>query len=543
MSGSPGAIDRFLEEKQANWDSAKHPRVVKGHEGGGRFSKSIKGLLRDAISNGGFTYQPVTHSSPTTGYAVSPFGERSRGFTPADFTEEAYNRYWEDNADLLSDPAHHIGAWLDDRGNVVLDISIVVGSKEEAEALSHQHKQQAYYGLKEGKEFNVLPPGTAAALYEGKADARPDPWQRVQGPAGRVLRADQGGVGSGGEAMSDIEIKSIRHFIESMVHRDRGGRFAPKGSGGGPVRAKGGKLGEFDRQMAEADAAQRAAVAAQRERGFNASGNPVHEIGSRPDAPAKDHGAVSHPGTIPVADIAKIQGQEGPAVKVRSGEEAVHELLQGHKVELPSEGEVSIMLDKLRAVVKDAESKGDKAPAINLCNVTVKGSSLFCVNSKGVPRIKMPQLSGIPTPGSRADKLPKNKKGEVDLGEMFRAHMEAMGHTVTDETMPAEHLMASQNELNGTKVAGMAKAMEEGKIPNARIFVSKDNYVVDGHHRWAAKIGSDLADGVNDHVEMDVAKIDMSILDLLAEANKFSIDMGIPQASMAAEVPKDLPKG
>ncbi len=241
---------------------------------------------------------------------------------------------------------------------------------------------------------------------------------------------------------------------------------------------------------------------------------------------------------IPAEEIDRIQHQPGKPVKVKNGEEAVAELMKGNKVELPTELDVSIMLDGLRAEVQKAKDAGKDAPVINLCNVTVKGSSLFCVNSKGIPRVQMPQLSGVPTPGSKADKLSKDDKGEVSLNDLFEKHLVSKGVKVTKADIPATSLKASQNELNGGKVAGITGAIEAGKYKEVRLFVSRDNYVVDGHHRWAATIGADLRDGVDDKTTIPVNQIDMGILDILIESNKFAAEWGIPQASVAKMLKK-----
>ena len=47
-------------------------------------------------------------------------------------------------------------------------------------------------------------------------------------------------------------------------------------------------------------------------------------------------------------------------------------------------------------------AKGGKAPNFNLCNVSVTGSNLFCAESKGIPRIQMPQLDDKQTRISRS---------------------------------------------------------------------------------------------------------------------------------------------
>lgn len=218
-------------------------------------------------------------------------------------------------------------------------------------------------------------------------------------------------------------------------------------------------------------------------------------------------------------------------------------LSQGKKVHLDQPRTASVLLSELAKRVQAAKDQGDSAPNFDLCKVTVKNTNLFCAESKGIPRVKMPQVKGVPTPGSRADSMPKNAKGEVDLSGEFRKSLEVRGVHIEDTTEKASFLRASQIELNGGKVAGMTQAMEAGKIPDEHIFVSHDNYIVDGHHRWAAKVGLDLHDNKLGDINMPVSRIDMDIIELLDESNKFASDWGIPQAGVEAQVPGDKASG
>lgn len=140
---------------------------------------------------------------------------------------------------------------------------------------------------------------------------------------------------------------------------------------------------------------------------------------------------------------------------VDSIDEALKLIAEGKDVQLKSEADVATLLDKLHTIVQDAAKKGDAAPDYDLCRVTVSGTSLFCSGNKGVARIDMPQLGGTPIKGSKADKLPKDKKGEVNAAEAFESHLKGLGVKVERKEVKAESLKASQNQLVGAKVAGM----------------------------------------------------------------------------------------
>ena len=218
------------------------------------------------------------------------------------------------------------------------------------------------------------------------------------------------------------------------------------------------------------------------------------------------------------------------SILVTNVDDAIALLAAGKKITLRQPREVSTLVRKLHEVVRDMEARGEKAPLYNLCNVSVPGTNLFCADNKGVRRIDMPQLKGVPVKGSKADSLKRDERGEVDLNAQFREYLAHKGVKISDETEKASYLRATQKELVGAKVAGIAQAFRDGKLADERLFISHDGYVVDGHHRWAAQVGVDLDDNKAGDVDMKVARIDMDILGILAEANAFAEAWGIPQA-------------
>jgi Putative phage serine protease XkdF len=227
---------------------------------------------------------------------------------------------------------------------------------------------------------------------------------------------------------------------------------------------------------------------------------------------------------------------EDPVAVGKDLDKAVRLLAEGKHVRLEQPDEVASLLDKLAALANEAKAKGESAPDIDLCKISVPGTNLFCHDSKGIPRAKMPQFKGKAAKGSRAGaKVNDDPDMEADIEQEFTDALKVMGIKVEPKTVKASHLRASQSELVGPKVAGMTKAMEAGKIPDAPIFVTRDGYIVDGHHRWAAKVGVDLQDGKLGDVEMPVNMIDLDIGAALDFANAFALAMGlIPKGTGAA---------
>ena len=228
-------------------------------------------------------------------------------------------------------------------------------------------------------------------------------------------------------------------------------------------------------------------------------------------------------------------GEEDDPIDVQGDiEQAAKLLAEGKHIRLNRPDEVSTLLDKLAATVADAKEKGEDAPTYDLCKVSVPGTNLFCSQSKGIPRAQMPQLGGQAVPGTRAASLTPDKKGEVDVTEPFIQALEDSGVSIEEQTVPAERLKASQNELDGPKVAGISGAMAAGKIPDKPIFVTRDGYVIDGHHRWAAKVALDVQDGKLGDISMPVRVVDMDIGEALDFANKFTRDYGIKPKGLGA---------
>jgi hypothetical protein len=194
--------------------------------------------------------------------------------------------------------------------------------------------------------------------------------------------------------------------------------------------------------------------------------------------------------------------------------------------------QISTIIDKLVDLGKQAKEKGEKAPNFNLCQVSIPGTNLYCDDNKGIPREEMPQFKGTPSPGSPADKLPKDESGEADTEEFFKQMLNKKGIKVSKPlAVPPDRLKATQSELVGVKVAGMSKVLENPNHPayskiTAPIYISSDGYVLDGHHRWAAVVAYNAANP-DKPIPMNVRVIDEPIIPLVKRSNKFAEDMGI----------------
>lgn len=226
------------------------------------------------------------------------------------------------------------------------------------------------------------------------------------------------------------------------------------------------------------------------------------------------------------------------ALRTANIDKALQALAKGQKVELTQPRQVSTLIDKLAVMANNPANKGPNAPKYNLCDVSVSGTNLFCADNKGITRILMPQLKGAPLAGSPASLLPHEMRGgkdtgEVDLAPGFIDHLKSIGIDVKLGEEGASYLRATQNELVGANVAGIQAYLKGGgKIEGSPLLISKDGYIVDGHHRWAAQVGVDLGNDpkVKD-LPMKVARANSDILSLLTEAKSYAKAMGIPEAA------------
>ena len=198
-------------------------------------------------------------------------------------------------------------------------------------------------------------------------------------------------------------------------------------------------------------------------------------------------------------------------------------------------------ISKVQQIVADAKAKGEKAPDINLCDITVPGTNLYCDDNLGIPRDQMPQFKGKPQPGTPAADMEVDDKGEVDTEPLFKKMLEDKGIKVVQTEIPSDKLKATQKDLVGAKVVGMMGALEENpEHPSitAPIYVSRDGYVIDGHHRWAA-IAAYNAKNPDKQIPMKVQVIDQDIKDAIPMCNKFAEEQGV--AAKKADANKEAP--
>jgi hypothetical protein len=216
-------------------------------------------------------------------------------------------------------------------------------------------------------------------------------------------------------------------------------------------------------------------------------------------------------------------------------EEGVAAILGGQVVEVQDHQTVYYIIDRLQKLAKEIKALGKKSPTYDLCNVLVKGTNIFCAEQmktkrfpNGIPRLQMPQIGGHPVPGSRAESFPRNPwdPTEVDGSQDFIRFTEEHGLKVTSGMTSALQLRPSQRELVGPKVAAMVVDKNFDAVKNP-LFISKDNYVIDGHHRWAAVVARDMETQKLQDIQMKTLRVDAPMSEVYFLAMRWAKTAGL----------------
>lgn len=105
----------------------------------------------------------------------------------------------------------------------------------------------------------------------------------------------------------------------------------------------------------------------------------------------------------------------------------------------------------------------------------------------GIPRTELPQIRG--------KYIPEMLQSLEDAGVRYRR-----------DNVSCKRLKPSQDQLNMDKVE---KMIADGKDKEDRdLLVSREGFIVDGHHYWGARCSNNIA-------TVNVIIVDMNIIDLI----------------------------
>lgn len=263
----------------------------------------------------------------------------------------------------------------------------------------------------------------------------------------------------------------------------------------------------------------------------------------------------------PFTDDKVVMPEDATPEQIAAAEKMRDAIIEGKKTEVPNAASVLVLKSLSDFVAKEREMQ-KKDPKyvphdINLCAMTVRNTNLFCMGNKDIPRDRMPQLVSQIRPGSPAEQYAKDHPSAVFVDKMvgletldasgaFEDALAKKGMKVTPTSVAAVKLKATQNELDGSKVVGITSAIlagrNEGASDEARekaegilaapVYITKDGYVLDGHHRFAAMVASDFTeDGKPGDMMMNVREIDATIDQVLPFAMAWTENFGLATQS------------
>jgi len=157
----------------------------------------------------------------------------------------------------------------------------------------------------------------------------------------------------------------------------------------------------------------------------------------------------------------------------------------------------------------------------DLTELSVDGTLLFGDEGMGIARKDMPQIPGK----ERARFLADIEKSQ--------------GVTATAEEIDPTKLKPIQKEISSARSGAIYnKFREEGGIPqDERILISKDGFVVDGHHTWGASVGFAFD---NPGTKLPVYRLSVTAKEALDISLKWAADNGFEGQAIDAPAKKSL---
>jgi len=155
----------------------------------------------------------------------------------------------------------------------------------------------------------------------------------------------------------------------------------------------------------------------------------------------------------------------------------------------------------------------------DITELKVEGTFLFGDEGLGISRKDMPQIPGKARPE-------------------FLADLEAEGTKVAKERVDPKTLKPIQKEISGSRAGAIyEKFRESGEVPkNERILVSKDGFVIDGHHTWAASVALSFDNGS----EIPIYRIGLNAKEALSRSLEWSKSKGYESQALDAPAKKSF---
>ena len=159
----------------------------------------------------------------------------------------------------------------------------------------------------------------------------------------------------------------------------------------------------------------------------------------------------------------------------------------------------------------------------DITELRVKGSLLFGGEGMGIARKDMPQIPDKARPD-------------------FLKDLSKEGISVSKEKVDPTKLKPIQKEISGSRVGAIYEKTrktnddgdEKGRIPEKdRILVSKDGYVIDGHHTWGASVAHFFDGGA----KLPIYRIDLNAKEALDASLEWAKAKGFESQAIDAKEP------
>ena len=189
--------------------------------------------------------------------------------------------------------------------------------------------------------------------------------------------------------------------------------------------------------------------------------------------------------------------------------EVVDRTVKGLKSEIPA--------PLLKTVLEGMADRTDD-PNIALIRVDVPWVKLGR-ESLGLSRDKAPQV-------------PSNLK------QKFLSDMEARGVRIYREELSASPLTPTQTQISGRAAGQIMRRMEAGQdrfaddFDAGAVIISADNYVIDGHHRWAGQVASEMAGSTS---RMRTLRIGLNAKELIGVIRAWDVANGVATLAMGED--------
>lgn len=172
---------------------------------------------------------------------------------------------------------------------------------------------------------------------------------------------------------------------------------------------------------------------------------------------------------------------------------------------------------------KVLDAMADRTDNPDITKLSIIGTRLMSDDNLGIARRDMPQI-----PSSRRQEF-------IDL-------LESRGVKVTRETVAASSLKPIQSEISGSNSGQIMRRMESGEdkfstdFDKSAIVISDDNYVIDGHHRWAAYLAREFK---GSSTKANVIRIGMSHKEAIDVTRAWNAATGIKGLELGQNNPTD----